>query len=141
MAEHCVDEAAKLGGLATAPSVTRDLPIHGSHADTAGFGHLSVYGSDATSIVDLAAPQRLHPELPYTEAEVIWAARREMARTVEDVLARRTRALFLNARAAMSMAPRAAELLAGELGRDLAWVEAQVGEFRGLAGRYLPAAL
>jgi glycerol-3-phosphate dehydrogenase len=141
MAEHCVDEAAKLGGLATAPSVTRDLPIHGSHPETAGFGHLSVYGSDAASIVDLAAPQRLHPELPYTEAEVIWAARREMARNVEDVLARRTRALFLNARAAMSMAPRAAELLARELGRDSGWVEAQVEEFRDLAGRYLPAAL
>ena len=72
---------------------------------------------------------------------MIWAARHEMARTVEDVLARRTRALFLNARAAMSMAPRAAELLAGELGRDSAGVEAQVAEFRDLAGRYLPAAL
>jgi glycerol-3-phosphate dehydrogenase len=83
----------------------------------------------------------LDPELPYTEAEVIWAARREMARTVEDVLARRTRALFLNARAAMCMAPRAAELLAVELGRDSAWQWAQVDAFCDLARRYVPAAL
>ncbi|MGC4053536.1 MAG: glycerol-3-phosphate dehydrogenase C-terminal domain-containing protein [Paludibaculum sp.] len=62
---------------------------------------------------------RLHAALPYLESEVIWAARWEMARTVEDVLARRTRALLLNARAAMDMAPRVAELLAGELGMDV----------------------
>jgi glycerol-3-phosphate dehydrogenase len=141
MAEHCVDEAAKLGGLPKTVSVTRDLPIHGSHADAASFGHLRVFGSDAPLIVDLGAPRHLNPALPYTEGEVIWAARREMARTVEDVLARRTRALFLNARVAMSMAPRVAELLATELGRDPAWSQAQVHQFRDLARRYLPAAL
>jgi len=89
----------------------------------------------------LGAPGVLHPNLPYTEAEVIWAARHEMARTVEDVLARRTRALFLNARAATAMAPRAAELMARELGRDAAWQQEQVREFCELARSYLPAAL
>ena len=64
----------------------------------------------------LAAP--LHAQLPYTGAEVVWAARHEMARTVEDVLARRTRALFLNARAAEAMAPEVARLMGGELGWD-----------------------
>ena len=59
MAEHCVDEAAKLGGLAPAASVTRDLPIHGFHPDAAAFGHLRVYGSDAPCVLDLAAPRRL----------------------------------------------------------------------------------
>ena len=141
MAEHCVDEAAKLASLPAAACVTRDLPIHGAHSDEAPPGHLSVYGADARSILDFGAPQPLDPELPYTEAEVIWAARREMARTVEDVLARRTRALFLNARAAMCMAPRVAELLARELGRDTAWQRAQVEAFCDLARRYLPAAL
>jgi glycerol-3-phosphate dehydrogenase len=79
---------------------------------------------------------QLHPELPYIAAEVVWAAREEMARSVEDVLARRTRALFLNARAAMAMAEPVARLLAGELGRDEAWIWAQVKEFWELAGQY-----
>ena len=70
---------------------------------------------------------------------MIWAARHELARTVEDVLARRTRALFLNARAAIAMAPRVASLLAAELGRDAAWQSEQVRSFSDLARRYLPS--
>jgi glycerol-3-phosphate dehydrogenase len=83
----------------------------------------------------LAKP--LHPDLPYTGAEVVWAARREMGRTLEDVLARRTRALFLNARAACAMAPEAAGLLARELERDSQWAAEQVHWFRETAGSYL----
>jgi glycerol-3-phosphate dehydrogenase len=80
----------------------------------------------------------LHPDLPYVAAEVLWAARFEMARTVEDVLARRTRALFLNARAASAMAPRVAEILAAELGRNKSWEIEQVQTFQNLAAGYLP---
>jgi len=67
---------------------------------------------------------------------VVWASRAEMARTVEDVLARRTRALFLNAKAAIEMAPETARLLARELDRDAAWQARQVEEFRALAQGY-----
>ncbi len=74
--------------------------------------------------------------MPYIAAEVVWAARAEMARTVEDALARRTRALFLNARAAIAMAEPVARLLAEELDRDEAWVASQVKEFRALAEQY-----
>src|SRR5262249_45717319 len=110
------------------------------------FGPLSVYGSDALLIQDLiradpslAAP--LNSALPYSAAEVVWAARVEMARTVEDVLARRMRALFLNARAALEMAPETARLLARELGRDGAWQTRQVSAFHAVAAGYLvPAA-
>jgi glycerol-3-phosphate dehydrogenase len=80
---------------------------------------------------------RLHPDLPYIAAEVVWAARAEMARTVEDVLARHTRALFLNAAAAKAMAEPVARLLAAELGRDEGWVGCQVREFCELAGQYM----
>jgi glycerol-3-phosphate dehydrogenase len=83
------------------------------------------------------AGAKLHPDFPYIGAEVIWAARAEMARTVEDVLARRMRALFLNARAAIAMAPKVAELLAKELGRDAAWQQAQVNAFRAVAAGYV----
>ena len=84
----------------------------------------------------LAAP--LDECFPYAAAEVVWAARREMARTVEDVLARRMRVLLLDARAAMRMAPAVARLLAAELGRDAAWEADQARLFNDLARGYLP---
>jgi glycerol-3-phosphate dehydrogenase len=141
MAEDCVNRVAELGRLGKRPCATRELRIHGAHDNAAEFGTLAVYGSDAPAIAELARTepelaQVLHPELPYTGAEIVWAARMEMTRTVEDVLARRTRALFLNARAATAMAPRAAELLARELGRDTAWQSAQVNAFHQLAAGY-----
>jgi glycerol-3-phosphate dehydrogenase len=59
-----------------------------------------------------------------------------MARTVEDFLARRTRALFLNARAAVAMAPAVAVLMAAELRLGPGWQEEQVQAFQELAKRY-----
>jgi glycerol-3-phosphate dehydrogenase len=87
---------------------------------------------------DPSLGDRLDPALPTIGAEVVWSARHEMARTVEDALARRSRALFLDARAAIRMAPRVADLMAKELGRDDAWRSAQVEAFTGLASGYLP---
>ena len=80
----------------------------------------------------------LHPRLPYNMAHIVWAARHEMARNVEDALSRRTRSLTLDARAAMEVAPRVAGVLAKELGRDDAWARAQSEAFVALAARYLP---
>jgi len=142
MAQDCVNHAATLGDLPDNECVTKKLPIHGYHEDAAKFGPLSFYGSDAAAIQQLAiedpslAPP-LDTALPYTAAEVIWATRNEMARTVEDVLARRTRALFLNARAAIRMAPRVAELLATELGRDATWQSSQIQKFNETAAGYV----
>ncbi len=144
MAEDCVDHAITLGKLEDNPCVTRNLKIHGwSEAEDESDAML-VYGADAASVHALANEhpewaQPLHPELPYTAAEVIWAARHEMSRTLDDALSRRTRALLLNAAAAHDAAPRVAGLLAAELGRDQAWITAQVAEFQALARRYMPA--
>jgi len=142
MAEDCVNQAATLAELDERECVTRKLQVHGYHASAEEFGDLAVYGSDAPAIQDLARAdsalsERLHSELPIIAAEVVWATRNEMARTVEDVLARRTRALFLNARAAIAMAPRVAELMAKELGRDTAWQSKEVSEFNDVARGYL----
>ncbi len=144
MAEDCVNQAATLARLPEKPCITRDLTIHGCDDEVRDFNDLSVYGSDAAAIQELirADPrlgERLHTALPYCAAEVVWAARSEMARTVEDALARRTRALFLNARAAIAMAPRAAELMAQELGRDRAWQTLQVRAFEEVARKYVLA--
>jgi glycerol-3-phosphate dehydrogenase len=140
MAEDCVDHAITLGRLPDLPCATKNLHIHGYLKDSAALGSLEVYGSDAEAIRTLARDPKLaaplHPALPYIAAEVVWAARAEMARTVEDVLARHTRALFLNANAAIAMAEPVARLLAAELGCDEAWVAAQVREFCALAEQY-----
>ena len=142
MAEDCVNQAAALAYLPERTCATEHLHIHGFHNDAKAYGSLSVYGSDAIEIDKLIASdqelrERLHPALPYVKAEVVFAARQEMARTVEDVLARRTRALFLNARVAVEMAPVAADLMA----RELAWSELekanQVKAFRDVAANYL----
>jgi glycerol-3-phosphate dehydrogenase len=137
MAQDCITQAATLAQLPEKACVTEHLNIHGFHPSSDKFGDLAVYGSDAPEIQKLGFDTRLHPALPYTEGEIVWAARHEMARTVEDMLARRTRALFLNARAAMEMAPRIAELMAAELGRDESWRTTQVAEFMATAGNYL----
>jgi glycerol-3-phosphate dehydrogenase len=145
MAVDAVDYAARVAGLPSRSSTTADLKLHGWREDLSkGDDVLSVYGSDASRLNELCAERAewnlpLHPSLPYRQAEVIWAARNEAARTIADVLARRTRALFLDARASIEAAPQVAALLATELGRDKNWQEHQVSAFRKLALAYLPS--
>ena len=83
--------------------------------------------------------RRLHPRLRAREGEIRWAVEEEMARTVEDFLARRTRSLMLDARASIEAAPRTAELMAEALGYDEAWARAQVKSYTDLAAGYLLA--
>jgi glycerol-3-phosphate dehydrogenase len=146
MGEDAVDIAAKSAGLAEGHSKTQELRLFGwseAAAQAQDSEHeLAVYGSEQAAIDELARSEaglgaRVHPALPYRYAEVVWAVRQEMARTVEDVLARRTRALFLNARAAMEAAAGVAACMAKELGRDEAWQKAQVEAFRALAAGYV----
>lgn len=144
MAEDAVDAIEQLGGFSERPCVTETLHLHGwRNAEAPALPDaLAVYGADAQHLERLMADEPelarpLHPSLPYPKAAVVWAARHEMARTVEDVLARRTRALLLNAKAAAEAAPETARLMAEELGRDAAWQEAQAAEFRTLARGYL----
>ena len=138
MAEDCVNHAALLGKLPERDCTTSRLKIHGFHTEASRFGHLRVYGSDAAAIQDLmrSKPELAQPlaaDLPYVGAEVVWAARHEMAQTVEDVLGRRTRALFLNVKAALKAAPKVASLMARELGQDANWERKQITEFHKIA--------
>ena len=93
-------------------------------------------GDRATGGVERCLNQPLAERLPHVGAQVVWAARHEMARSVEDVLARRIRALFYDAEAARAAAPKVAELLAAELGRDAAWQADQLRQFETLAVNY-----
>lgn len=143
MAEDAVDLAATLAALPSRSCPTREMPLHGHDPEAARHGPLAPYGSDAPAILAL---QRERPELasplvaglPATGAEVVWACRTEMARTVEDALSRRTRSLLFDAHAAIAAAPAVARLMANELGRDDPWQADQVASFGTLAAGYLP---
>jgi glycerol-3-phosphate dehydrogenase len=142
MAEDCVDHAATLAKLDERACVTKTLRIHGYHEQADPNDELSFYGSDAAALRELmtAAPElsrQLDPALPIQAVQVVWAVRHEMARTVDDVLARRTRALFLNAKAAIAMAPEVAKFMASELGLDERWQDEQVSQFTAMAQSYL----
>ena len=141
MGEDTVTQAALLAGLPDRPSVTAELHLHGWSPEMEPTADWEVYGSDAAALTRLCEErpewrEPLHPKLPYRACEVVWATRFEMARTVEDVLARRTRALLLDARASAEIAPDVAHLMAAELGKDEAWERGQAEEYRTLARGY-----
>jgi glycerol-3-phosphate dehydrogenase len=142
MAEDCVNHAATLGKLPERDCVTRTLNIHGFLAQPDRSDPLAIYGSDASKIRELierdaSLAKPLVPSLPYVGAEVVWAVREEMARTLDDVLARRTRALFLNSQAAIHAAPKAATLMARELGFDAQWEASQLSEFGKISAHFV----
>ncbi|UJF24461.1 glycerol-3-phosphate dehydrogenase/oxidase [Suttonella sp. R2A3] len=143
MAEDTINQAIKVTALDNKPCQTEHLSIHGNtqnHDDSV----LAIYGSDKAAIHALAEEhppyaQRIHADYPYLIAQVIWAVREEMAMTVEDVLARRLRLLFLDARAAIACAHKVATVMADELGHNAQWIEQQTSEFITLAQGYLLA--
>ena len=141
MGEDTIDQAATIAGLDPAESRTAELRLHGAQVTSDFDDPLFVYGSDGAAVRDLIdkteLEAKLHDRLPYRAAEVIWAARYEMARTVEDVLARRTRALLLDARASIRAAARVAHLLACELNRDEPWIQSQIDAYSELAQGYV----
>jgi len=142
MAEDTVDVAQALGDLEHRDCVTKELNIQGFHMHAEKFGRLAAYGSDASEIEALESSRdggadRIHPRLEVTVGEVIWFVRSEMARTVDDVLSRRSRALLLDARSASEAASVVAGILAEELGRDGGWAEEQTQAFRALAAGYV----
>ncbi|QEG38255.1 glycerol-3-phosphate dehydrogenase/oxidase [Roseimaritima ulvae] len=141
MSEDCVDRVIEATGLTAQPCPTKELHLHGylQRPEDSPRGY---YGSDLAELQllesetpELSVP--LHEGLTLHGSDVVWAVRQESARTVEDVLARRARSLFLNAPAAVEVAPKVAELMAAELGQDAAWCEDQVSQFNATAKHYL----
>jgi len=142
MGQDAVDKAALIAGLEDRESKTKDLRIRGWLKYIDPVNPLWFYGSDAIAIRMLVDRQpelgeTIHPDLPIIKAQVVWAAEHEMARTVEDFLARRTRCLLLNARASQEMAPIVAALLAKSLRKSESWQEKQVAQYRELASGYI----
>ena len=141
MAEHAVDKAAAYAGLEKINCKTKTLHLHGWHEGDE-HSHWSVYGTDAALIKEMMADdsglaEQIHPQYPYSRAEVKWMAEHEMAMTVEDVLARRIRLLFLDANAAMEAAATVALVMARALKKEQDWIDEQISTFINLAKGYL----
>lgn len=142
MAEDTVNKVISLKLLEKRECVTKNFRIHGYLQDPDLNNHLYIYGSDAAAIrllmeSDKSMVEKLHPKYDYTVAEVVWAVREEMALDVEDILARRVRLLFLDARVAAEIAPKVASIVAKELGHDQAWIDQQVRDFTELSKHYI----
>ena len=142
MAEDTIEKAIMLGGLPERECVTRHLPIHGFRMDIDPYNDpLAPYGLEKEEVVALGEEETewqgwLSEKLQILKAQVAWAVRKEMARTVEDVLARRTRALFLDARESIRIAPEVARLMAKELNRDETWITNQIQTYHTVAKHY-----
>ncbi len=140
MAEHAVNQSAVVAGLEKKRCNTHTLQLHGYSTCNAGL-HLDIYGTDAVEIArllesDPALSEKIHPQYPYTKAEVQWMTREEMAITVEDILARRTRLLFIDAAAAVYAAPVVASIMAQQLNHNDEWIAKQLAEFYATADAY-----
>ena len=142
MAQDTVDQAATIAGLNFNECVTENMRIHGWLKNTDHSDPLHHYGSDRVEIEKLIKEnpdlgEKLHERLPYLKAEVVWGVRNEMAMTIEDILARRTRALLLDAKASVEMAPEVAKLMAEEMDKDREWQKTQVSEYEHVASAYI----
>ncbi|RYD20645.1 MAG: glycerol-3-phosphate dehydrogenase/oxidase [Verrucomicrobiaceae bacterium] len=137
MAEDVIDQAEMVSGVDQKRCETETLQIRGWSRSDIPEANLRPYGSDAANIRALGRSEKLHPALGLTAGEIIWHVREEMARTVEDVLSRRSRCLLLNARASIEAAPKVAAIMAEELGRDEAWISSQLAAYEKLARGYV----
>lgn len=141
MGEELIEKAKLIGGLEDVPCRTKTLKIHGYMEKPTFENHFYVYGSDKEALFQLinSKPEygvRLDKELPYVTGQVVWAVRYEMARRIGDVLARRLRALFLNSKACLRMAPMVAEIMAKELGKDQQWIDEELSYFEKSAANF-----
>ncbi len=125
MAQDAVDRALASAGIAAPKSRTASLELHGGRDD--------VWTNDPLERAAMGDANHAIDEF------VLAAVRDDMARTTEDVVARRARALYLDARGSIAVARRCAELLARELGRSAEWADAEVDAFTARAARWLPS--
>ncbi|MCB0451075.1 MAG: glycerol-3-phosphate dehydrogenase/oxidase [Confluentibacter sp.] len=142
MAQDTLNRAIDLGKLPQASCKTKSLLIHGNNGKLDDTNHLYIYGTDKKFIEQLILDspelsEKLHPRLEFVKAEVVWAIRNEMARTIEDVLARRVRVLFLDSKAAIEISPLVATLLAKELNKNEQWRTQQISDFIKIAKQYV----
>lgn len=142
MAKDAVNNAAFVAKLPIVKCTTRKLKLHG-YTNSLKYGDkFSAYGSDAELILAMITERpelskSVHVKYDYCQAELEFSVRNEMAMTVEDILARRSRLLFVDAQAAIEAAPAVAHQMAKLLKEDQQWEEEQVSSFLAVANGYL----
>lgn len=144
MAEDTIDTAAKFAGLKPKRCITETLKLHGF--DPKGSEEslfLSQFGKDKDEIkkmeeADQKLKLKISPQFPYTYAEILWSIKTESPQRLEDIMARRTRALFLDAGESIKISRRVAEFMANHMDKDQAWIDKEVEDFNNLAKGYLP---
>jgi glycerol-3-phosphate dehydrogenase len=144
MAEDTVNAGIRAGKMQFKECRTKHLKIHGYLENPDRSDRRYIYGSDLDELLNMQREnpswaEKLNADSDFTAGEVIWAVRKEMARTVDDVLARRVRVLYLDARQSIALAPKVAEVMAAELDRDKNWVRQQVDEYTEMAKGYVMA--
>jgi glycerol-3-phosphate dehydrogenase len=143
MAEDVMEIAVHKAGMSEKECVTKNLHIHGYKENNDYTASLYYYGTDKDAIAALikknsSLAELIHPSLPYIKAEIVWSVQNEMCMTVEDALARRTRALLLDAKAAIESSLLVAQMMAKEIGKDETWIKEQINIFSSVAKNYLP---
>jgi len=141
MAEETIDRGIKAGLLENRKCMTRNFSFYSNQSETRS-ERLKIYGDKAMEIEKMIDEkpelgELLHSGLPYTRAEIIWICRNEMPVKLEDVLARRTRSLILDARASLAIAPEVAEIMSREIQTGDKWREDQLKEYNQLLLNYL----
>lgn len=140
MGEDMIDRVEKELHWNHVPSATSSLRIHGYTTESNQSDPLYYYGSDIVfvkKIIEESGNRWISEKLKICEAQVIWAINEEMARTVEDVLSRRTRALLLDAKESILAAPLVAKVMAKEMNKDDSWANDQIEIFKTIAANYL----
>ena len=141
MAEETIDKAIKAGILEKRRCITGNFSFY-SNGKPLESDRLKIYGNQASEIEKMIREQPglgelIHVRLPYTKAEILWICRNEMPLTLEDILARRTRALFLDARASAEVCPVVADLMAKEFGLSKQWQESEISKYNNLIINYI----
>lgn len=140
MGEDLVNRIEKELGWAAKKTPTASLHIHGYKEKTSWDDPFYFYGSDALPLkqrINGSAGEWISESLQIHKMQVRWAVEHEMARTVEDVLSRRTRALLLDAKESIRICPQVARLMAEALGKDEKWIEEEVTGYTQLAHHYI----
>jgi glycerol-3-phosphate dehydrogenase len=140
MGEDMIDRVEKEMQWKHIPSSTASLHIHGYTMQFDPTDPLYYYGSDETfikKIIEESGDEWISKKLQLSKAQIVWAIREEMARTVEDVLSRRSRALLLDAKESISINPLVAKVMAQEMNKDETWMNEQISFFNNVAKNYV----
>ena len=140
MGEDAINTSALVGGLKEQKCKTKKLLLHGYDEQADISDPLHVYGSDRKKIIlmgQLEDNESLSEKFYISKNLILWSIEHEMAIHLEDVLARRIRCLFLDAKETFKIAPKVAEIMAEALQKDEDWIVNELKEFNTITQNYI----